>query len=93
MSDRNVALYFAWNRSDEANAQLGILDNRWATIFETRRVNWPRSEHLFPYRPGSAPRFAVASVFGRRTSPTDLHPRLRSPRIPTDVVSSPALRR
>jgi len=35
MSDRNVALYFAWNRPDETNAQLGILDKRWATIFET----------------------------------------------------------
>jgi hypothetical protein len=46
MSNRNVALYFAWNRPDEANAQLGILDNRWATIFEIRRVNWPKSEHL-----------------------------------------------
>ena len=46
MSGRNVALYFAWNRPDEANAQLGVLDNRWATIFEIRRVNWPRSERL-----------------------------------------------
>jgi|HubBroStandDraft_5_1064220.scaffolds.fasta_scaffold01655_9 hypothetical protein len=46
MSERNVALYFAWNRPDEANAQLGILDNRWATIFEIRRVDWPRFEYL-----------------------------------------------
>jgi hypothetical protein len=46
MSDRNAALYFAWNRPDEANAQLGILDNRFATIFKIRRVDWPRSEHL-----------------------------------------------
>lgn len=46
MSKRNVALYFGWNRPDEANAQLGILDNRFATIFEIRRVDWPRSEHL-----------------------------------------------
>jgi hypothetical protein len=46
MSDRNVALYFGWNRPDEANAQLGILDNRFATIFEIRRVDWPRFEYL-----------------------------------------------
>ena len=46
MSGRNVALYSAWNRPDEANAELGVLDNRWATIFEIRRVNWPRSERL-----------------------------------------------
>jgi hypothetical protein len=46
MSDRNVALYFAWNRPDEANAQLGILDNRFAALFEIRRVNWPTFEHL-----------------------------------------------
>ena len=50
MSDPKVALYIAWNRPDEANAQLGILDNRWATIFENRRVNWPRSEHLAGWR-------------------------------------------
>jgi hypothetical protein len=46
ISDRNVALYFAWNRPGEANAHLGILDDRFATIFEIRRVNWPKSEHL-----------------------------------------------
>jgi hypothetical protein len=46
VSGRNVALYSAWNRPDEANAELGVLDNRWATIFEIRRVNWPRSERL-----------------------------------------------
>lgn len=46
MSNRNVALYFAWDRRSEVKAQLGLLDNRWATIFEIRRVNWPKSEHL-----------------------------------------------
>jgi hypothetical protein len=46
VSNRTVALYFAWNRPAESSTQLGILDNRWATIFEIRRVHWPRSEHL-----------------------------------------------
>ena len=46
MSDRKVALYFAWNRPEEANAQLGVLDNRFAALFEIRRVNWPNAEYL-----------------------------------------------
>jgi hypothetical protein len=46
MSGRHVALYFAWNRSDEVGAQLGILDNRFASLFEIRRIYWPQYEHF-----------------------------------------------
>ena len=46
MASRQVAIYFAWSRSDEDHAQLGTLENRFTTLFEARRLQWPRLEHL-----------------------------------------------
>ena len=39
-------MYFAWSRPDEENAQLGTLENRFTALFESRRIQWPRQEHL-----------------------------------------------
>jgi hypothetical protein len=46
MGSRQVAMYFAWSRPDEENAQLGTLENRFTALFEARRIQWPRQEHL-----------------------------------------------
>src|SRR5260370_35284769 len=46
MGSRQVAVYFAWSRRDEENAQLGTLENRFPALFEARRIQWPRQEHL-----------------------------------------------
>jgi hypothetical protein len=37
-------LYFAWSRSDEVAAPLGILEDRFPALFELRRLFWPRFE-------------------------------------------------
>ncbi len=44
MPGRRFALYFAWSRPKEHAAELGILENRWPTLFEFRRALWPRYE-------------------------------------------------
>lgn len=46
MSGRQVALYFAWSRPDEASAPLGVLENRFPALFELRRLFWPRFEQF-----------------------------------------------
>src|SRR6266446_7201794 len=46
MGSRQVAMYFAWSRPDEENAQLGTLENRFTALFELRLIQWPRQEHL-----------------------------------------------
>lgn len=38
---RRFALYFSWSRPAEAGAELGVLDNRYPTLFEFRRAIWP----------------------------------------------------
>jgi hypothetical protein len=45
MSQR-VAMYFAWDRSAEVDAPLGVLDNRFPALFEVRRLFWPNYEAL-----------------------------------------------
>jgi hypothetical protein len=39
-------MYFAWDRTAEAAAPLGTLDNRFPALFEVRRLFWPRYEIL-----------------------------------------------
>jgi hypothetical protein len=39
-------MYFAWDRLAEAAAPLGILDNRFPSLFEVRRLFWPHYEAL-----------------------------------------------
>ena len=35
-------MYIAWSRPDETSAPLGILENRFPALFESRRMLWPR---------------------------------------------------
>jgi hypothetical protein len=46
MIDRNILMYFAWNRPDEEGAPLGNLNNRFGALFELRRLQWPKFEDL-----------------------------------------------
>lgn len=46
MASRRFGLYFAWSRPQETRADLGILDNRFPTLFEFRRILWPEFEQL-----------------------------------------------
>jgi hypothetical protein len=46
MPGRQVALYFAWSRPDEVTAPLGILEDRFPSLFELRRLFWPRFEQF-----------------------------------------------
>ena len=43
---RRIAMYFAWDRSAEATAPLGVLDNRFPALLEVRRLFWPHYEVL-----------------------------------------------
>lgn len=43
---RRFALYFAWSRRDETGADLGVLENRYPTLFEFRRALWPLMEAI-----------------------------------------------
>jgi len=44
MAARRFTLYFSWSRPQEINAELGILENRYPTLFEFRRAIWPMYE-------------------------------------------------
>jgi hypothetical protein len=44
MAGRRFALYFAWSRPAEIGADLGVLPNRYPTLFEFRRAIWPLYE-------------------------------------------------
>ncbi len=44
MVGRKFALYFSWSRPKEIKANLGILENRYPTLFEFRRAIWPMYE-------------------------------------------------
>lgn len=46
MKPRRFGLYFAWSRPKELGQELSILDNRFPTIFEFRRILWPEFERL-----------------------------------------------
>ena len=37
-----TAIYFSWNRPDETSAPLGVIDNRFPALFESRRMLYPR---------------------------------------------------
>ena len=39
-------MYFAWDRTAEASAPLGVLDNRFPALLEVRRLFWPHYEML-----------------------------------------------
>jgi hypothetical protein len=46
MTSRRFGLYFAWSRPHEIGADLAVLDNRYPTLFEFRRILWPEFEQL-----------------------------------------------
>lgn len=46
MSGRKFAVYYAWSRPGEIDAPLGVIENRFPTLFETRRMFYPRFEEL-----------------------------------------------
>jgi hypothetical protein len=41
---RRVSVYVAWTYPGEANQDVTVLDNRYSTITEVRRVTWPHFE-------------------------------------------------
>jgi hypothetical protein len=46
MSNRQVLLYFAWNRPAETGAPLAVIDDRFPAVFELRRLFYPKFESL-----------------------------------------------
>lgn len=46
MSGRNTVVYYAWSRPEEVGAPLGVIENRFPTLFESRRMLFPRYEAL-----------------------------------------------
>lgn len=41
-----VAIYFSWARHAESSAPLGRIEDRFPTLFESRRMRWPLYEEL-----------------------------------------------
>jgi hypothetical protein len=46
MAERRVVVYYAWSRPGEIEAPLGVIENRFPTLFESRRMSYPRFEEL-----------------------------------------------
>ena len=46
MSGRKLLIYYAWSRPAEISAPLEIIENRFPTLFESRRMLYPRFEEL-----------------------------------------------
>lgn len=46
MVGHRVAVYYAWDRSSEIDAPLGIIENRFPALFESRRMLYPQYEDL-----------------------------------------------
>jgi hypothetical protein len=44
MAGRNVVVYYAWSRPGEIGAPLEVIENRFPTLFESRRMLYPRFE-------------------------------------------------
>ena len=45
---RRVSVYISWSHPGEVNQDLTVLDNRFATITESRRAYWPELEWANP---------------------------------------------
>jgi hypothetical protein len=43
---RRVGVYYAWSRPEETEAPLGVIENRFPTLFETRRMLYPNYTEL-----------------------------------------------
>jgi len=47
MASRHFALYFSWSRpQEELRSPLGVLENRYPSLFEFRRALWPQIEQF-----------------------------------------------
>jgi hypothetical protein len=46
MTGRKVIVYYAWSHPEEANAPLGVIEDRYPTLFEGRRILYPALEDL-----------------------------------------------
>lgn len=46
MVGRKVVVYYAWSRPGEVEAPLEVIENRFPTLFENRRMLYPRFEAL-----------------------------------------------
>lgn len=46
MAHRRVLVYYAWSRPGEIGAPLDIIENRFPTLFESRRLGYPRYVEL-----------------------------------------------
>jgi hypothetical protein len=46
MVARKVVVYYAWSRPGEVGAPLEVIENRFPTLFESRRMLYPRFEAL-----------------------------------------------
>jgi len=46
MTGRSLAFYYAWNRVDECDAPLSVIENQFPALFEARRMLYPRLEEL-----------------------------------------------
>jgi len=46
MSGRKVVLYYAWSRPGEIGAPLVVIEDRFPTLFESRRLDFPRFADL-----------------------------------------------
>ena len=47
MTGRRIAIYYAWSRPGETGAPLGVIENRFPSLFEIRRMLYP---HLQEFR-------------------------------------------
>ncbi len=46
MAGRKVVVYYAWSRPGEIEAPLEVIENRFPTLFESRRMAYPRLDEL-----------------------------------------------
>jgi hypothetical protein len=44
MAGRKVVVYYAWSRPGEVEAPLEVIEDRFPTLFESRRMQFPRFE-------------------------------------------------
>ena len=46
MAGRKLTVYYAWSRPGEIGAPLEVIENRFPTLFESRRMSYPRFEEF-----------------------------------------------
>jgi hypothetical protein len=46
MVGRKIVVYYAWSRPGEIGAPLEVIENRFPTLFESRRMGYPRLQEL-----------------------------------------------